>query len=313
MRDEFLWTEKYRPKSIEECILPPALKKTFQSFVDAGESQNLLLYGGAGAGKTTVALALCDDLGTKPLFINASNENSIDTLRTKVTRFVSTGALMDGQTRKMVIFDEADNMSPAFMSALRSFIESYSDNAGFIFTCNYQNKIIDPLRSRLLNLEFNLEDDKMNMMAKYMKSMRSILTEEGIEYEPQVLAKLIQMFFPDFRRTLNEIQRYSIGGRIDTGIFASIKELDVDQIMTHMKNGEWGKMREYFEQHGESIDPVGFVDQIYKTLDKYLVGQSIPEAILIIDDYDTKSYQSVNKKVSLIAVCTRIMAECVFA
>lgn len=311
MADEFLWVEKFRPKTIDDCILPDDLRKTFQSFVDAGETQNLLLYGKPGSGKTTIAKALCNDLGADYMFLNASNENSIDVLRTKMTNYVTTGSLIAGG-RKIVILDEADNLTPAFMSAMRSFIEDFSSNAGFIFTCNYQNKIIEPLRSRLLNIEFDLTTDANKLMASYMKSLEVILDSEDVTYDRAVLAKLIQKFFPDFRRTLNEIQRYSIGGTIDSGIFASIKELDIESIMSFMKDKDWKSMREYFEQHGESIDPIGFVDDIYESLDKFLAPSSVPEAILIIDDYDTKSYFSVSKKVSLIAVCTRLMAECVF-
>jgi DNA polymerase III delta prime subunit len=311
MNEEFLWVEKYRPKTIKECILPDDLKKTFQGFVDSGQVQNLLLYGKPGSGKTTVAKALCNELGADYLFLNASNENSIDVLRTKLTNFVATGSLVSGG-RKVVILDEADNLTPAFMSASRSFIEDFSSNCAFIFTCNYQNKIIEPLRSRLLNIEFNLSENPVPLMASYLQSLMKILDKEDVTYDNKVLAKLVQTFFPDFRRTLNEIQRYSVGGKIDSGIFASIKDLDVDQIMSYMKGGDWKSMREYFEQHGESIDPIGFVDDIYESLDKYLEPSSIPEAVLIIDDYDTKSYFSVSKKVSLIAVCTRIMAECVF-
>jgi len=312
---EHLWVEKYRPQTVDDCILPAELKKIFHGFMEQGEIQNLLLYGTAGTGKTTLAKALCTEMDLHFYFINASNENSIDVLRTKITQFLMTGSMTHGGKRKVVILDEADNLSAAFMAALKTFIEEYSDRASFIFTCNHPNKIIDPLRSRLLNIEFNLRANPNEIMSKYMGSMQNVLNNEGITFEKPVLAKLIKTFFPDFRRTLNELQRYSIGGVIDSGIFAGIQQVEVEKIMEFMKKDSlegWKEMRAYFDHQSDSIDPEGFVSDIYNALDEYIAEDSLPASVLLVDDFSTSISVSVSKKVSLIAMCSKIMRDCSF-
>lgn len=314
-KTEHLWVEKYRPQTIDECILPDDLKKMFHGFVEQGDMQNMLFHGSAGTGKTTMAKALCEQMGLHYYFINASNENSIDVLRSNITHFVSVGSLTHSGKRKVVILDEADNLSAAFMAALKTFIEEFSNRASFIFTCNHPNKIIDPLRSRLLNVEFNLRAKAPEMAGQYMGRLQDILDKEEITYEPAVLAKLIKMFFPDFRRTLNELQRYSYGKNIDSGIFANIKQVDIEKVMDFMKLDSlegWKSMREYFDYQADSIDPAGFVNDIYKALNDYLTDESLPSAIVLIDDFSTAASVSVSKKISLIALCSRIMSDCTF-
>lgn len=312
---EYLWTEKYRPLTIEDAILPKDLKKTFLEFVKKGKAQNMLFHGAAGTGKTTIAKALCDDLGFQYLFINSSMESSIDNLRTKISQFVMTGSLRSSGKHKVVIFDEANNLSNASMEGLNSFIETFSKNTFFIFTTNHPNQIIKPLQSRCLDVEFNLRKDSQNMMAQYMTRLQTILTDENIEYDNMVLAKLIKMFFPDFRRTLNELQRYSLGGIINAGIFADIQQVDVEKVFGFLKSDSlagWGEMRKYFDYKSESIEPSGFVDDMYNALDEFVADESIPAAILLIDDFSTNTVNSVSKKISLIALCSRMMNECVF-
>lgn len=311
MVEEFLFVEKYRPRVIEECILPDDLKTRFLDIVKQGEIQNMLFYGGAGCGKTTVAKALCDDVGCSYLFINASKENGIDTLRTKITNFVSTVSLKDNK-RKIVILDEADNMSPAMQNALKAFIEEYSYNAGFILTSNHRNKIIDPLLSRLLNIEFNLEAGGDVLKAKYMKRITEILDNEKIKYDPAVVAKLIQHFFPDLRRILNELQGYSTNGDINTGIFAHIYEANIDNIMGFMAKRDWASMRKYFEEHAESININNFVVDMYDSLDTYIEDVSKPEAVLILGRFDRDVYFSSSKMIAIIAMCTDLMINCKF-
>jgi replication factor C small subunit len=311
MLEEFLFVEKYRPKTIEECILPDIMKTRFQGMVEDGDLQNMLFFGHAGAGKTTVARALCDQIGCDTLFINASKENGIDTLRTKITQFVSSVSLLSGK-RKMVILDEAGNMSPAMQNALKSFIEEYSDNAGFILTSNHRNKIIDPILSRTLNIEFNLKLGGAEMMAKYMTRVLEILDKEKIKYDPAVVAKLIAHFFPDFRRVLNEIQGYSASGEINSGIFAHINEADADKIMGYLAKKDWANMRKYFEEHAESINIENFVSDMYELLDKYIKNISLPEAVMIIAEFDRDSYFATNKMISNISMCTKLMTECEF-
>lgn len=311
MLEEFLFVEKYRPRKIDDCILPDDLKQRFKGMVVEGDLQNMLLYGHAGGGKTTIARALCEEVGCDTLFLNASKENGIDTLRTKITSFVSSVSLANGK-RKMVILDEAGNMSPAMQNALKSFIEEYSDNAGFILTSNHRNKIIDPLLSRTLNIEFNIKAGGAVMMSRYMTRVREILDTENIKYDPAIVAKLIQHFFPDFRRVLNEIQGYSSGGEINSGIFAHISEADVEKIMGYIAKKDWANMRKYFEEHAESINLENFVSDMYNTLDRYVKNISIPEAVMIIAEFDRDAYFATNQMITIIAMCTRLMLECEF-
>jgi replication factor C small subunit len=311
MRDEFLYIEKYRPRTVEECILPEKLKSRFRAMVEVGQFQNMLLFGSAGTGKTTVAKALCDDVESQYLFINASKENGIDTLRTKITNFVSTVSMINNN-RKTVILDEADNMSPALQAGLKSFIEEYSSNAGFILTCNHRNKVIEPLQSRLLNIEFNLEEDKQKMMVAYMKRIRFILEEEGIEYNPEVLAELIKHFFPDLRRILNELHGYANEGKIDTGILAHLHETDVRFILDLLKEKDFATARSYFHEHADGINTTVFVRDMYDALPDYFEGENYLNAVLVLDDFDTKSYTTANKLVSIVAMCIRLIIECDF-
>ena len=233
---EYLWVEKYRPKTIDECILPESIKSTFQSMVDSGESQNLLLSGSAGCGKTTIAKALCNELDTDNIIINCSEDGNIDTLRTKIRNFASTVSLSGA--KKIVILDEFDySNAQSTQPALRGFIEEFSNNCRFILTCNFKNRIIEPLHSRCTTVNFSVpKKEKPKMASHFMDRVKYILDEEGVPYEEKVLAELIMKHFPDFRRVLNELQRYSISGSIDVGILTQIGEIHIKDLVTHMKS-----------------------------------------------------------------------------
>ena len=306
---EFLWVEKYRPQTISECILPDGLKKTFQEYVDAGEISNMLLCGTAGTGKTTVARALCNELGCDYIVINGSDESGIDVLRTKIRDFASTVSFESKV--KVVILDEADYLNPnSTQPALRAFIEEFSGNCRFIFTCNFKNRIIEPLHSRTSVIDFKIDKkDRPEMAQKFMGRMQYILTQEGIPYEQNVLAELLMKHFPDYRRVINELQRYSKSGSIDSGILSNIAEINTKELIDSLKDKDWKKMRQWVVNNVDN-DPQGVYRKVYDSLiDKV---KQVPHLVLLIADYQYKSAFVADQEINLTACLTDIMASVEF-
>ena len=306
---EFLWVEKYRPQTISECILPDGLKKTFQEYVDAGEISNMLLCGTAGTGKTTVARALCNELGCDYIVINGSDESGIDVLRTKIRDFASTVSFES--KAKVVILDEADYLNPnSTQPALRAFIEEFSGNCRFIFTCNFKNRIIEPLHSRTSVIDFKIDKkDTPEMAQKFMGRMQYILTQEGIPYEQNVLAELLMKHFPDYRRVINELQRYSKSGSIDSGILSNIAEINTKELIDSLKDKDWKKMRQWVVNNVDN-DPQGVYRKVYDSLiDKV---KQVPHLVLLIADYQYKSAFVADQEINLTACLTDIMASVEF-
>ena len=306
---EFLWVEKYRPQTISECILPDGLKKTFQEYVDAGEISNMLLCGTAGTGKTTVARALCNELGCDYIVINGSDESGIDVLRTKIRDFASTVSFES--KAKVVILDEADYLNPnSTQPALRAFIEEFSGNCRFIFTCNFKNRIIEPLHSRTSVIDFKIDKkDRPEMAQKFMGRMQYILTQEGIPYEQNVLAELLMKHFPDYRRVINELQRYSKSGSIDSGILSNNAEINTKELIDSLKDKDWKKMRQWVVNNVDN-DPQGVYRKVYDSLiDKV---KQVPHLVLLIADYQYKSAFVADQEINLTACLTDIMASVEF-
>ena len=307
--NEFLWVEKYRPQTISDCILPDGLKQTFQGYVDAGEISNMLLCGTAGTGKTTVARALCNELGCDYIVINGSDESGIDVLRTKIRDFASTVSFES--KAKVVILDEADYLNPnSTQPALRAFIEEFSVNCRFIFTCNFKNRIIEPLHSRTSVIDFKIDKkDRPEMAQKFMGRMQYILTQEGIPYEQNVLAELLMKHFPDYRRVINELQRYSRSGSIDSGILSNIAEINTKGLIDSLKDKDWKKMRQWVVNNVDN-DPQGVYRKVYDSLiDKV---KQVPHLVLLIADYQYKSAFVADQEINLTACLTDIMASVEF-
>jgi len=305
MSDEFLWVEKYRPRTLDECILPDAQKDVFKQFVASGEIPNMLLCGTAGTGKTTVARALCNELGCDYIVINGSEESGIDVLRTKIKNFASTVSF-EGKP-KVVILDEADYLNPnSTQPALRAFIEEFSKNCRFIFTCNFKNRIIAPLHSRTTVVEFKLVNgQKKKMATKFHKRMMDILKTEGVEYNDKVLAELLMKHFPDYRRVLNELQRYSAGGVIDEGILSNLSELNTKALADALADKDWKKMRQWVANNVDS-DPQTVYRKVYDTLLER--AKQVPQFVLIIADYQYKAAFVADQEINLTACLTEIMA-----
>lgn len=306
-----IWSEKYRPQTIEECILPVETKTAFKNFVLKKDIPNLLLTGKPGIGKTTVALAMCKELDCDVLFIKGSDENGIDVLRGKINTFASTVSLSGGN--KVVIIDEGDYLSPNMMAGMRNAINEFSDNCRFIITCNYQQKISIPLQSRLTVFEFSVHSkDKKILASKFMKRIENILEIEKVQYDKKVLAEVIMKFFPDFRKTLSELQRYfDTNGKIDIGVMSHIQNLSIKELMTFLKNKEFGNMRKWVSENLES-DPSYVVRTVFESLEDYLIPNSIPAAILILADYQYKAAFVADHEINLTAMFTQIMADCIF-
>lgn len=309
-QNDFLWVEKYRPKSIEECILPSGLKTTFQQMIDSGQCQNLLLSGRPGCGKTTVARAIASELETDCLVINCSEDGNIDTLRTKIRNFASTVSFSGNN--KIVILDEFDYSNPQSMQpALRGFIEEFSNNCRFILTCNYKNRIIEPLHSRCTTIDFKFSnDDKVEMSMKFMDRLKVILKQEEIQYDEKVLAKLILRYFPDFRKLLNELQRYSVIQRnIDSGILSISGEVIVKDLLVAMKSKDFVAVRKWVIAN-ISNDPVHIFRKIYDGLYDNFEPSTIPQAILILADYQYKSAFVADQEINLTACLVQLMMDC---
>ena len=313
MRDEFLWVEKYRPRTIEDCILPENIKKTFRDFLNKGEVPNLLLSGPAGCGKTTVAKALCAELGVDVYVINGSDEGRfLDTVRNNAKNFASTVSLSSDSKHKVIIIDEADNTTPDVQLLLRASIEEFSRNCRFIFTCNYKNKIIEPLHSRCAVVEFGIKGkQKQEIAAEFFKRLNGILDNERIQSDKKVLAELINKHFPDWRRVLNECQRYSVGGKIDSGILAHFSDVKVNDLIKNLKEKDFPQVRKWCVDNLDN-DPAVLLRRIYDSLYASLVPSTIPSAVLIIAKYQYQIAFVADQEINLLACLTEIMVECEF-
>ena len=311
---DFLWVEKYRPKKISDCILTEDLKNTFTQFLKQKEIPNLLLSGTAGTGKTTVARALCEELGADYIIINGSDEGrQIDTLRHKIKNFASTVSLTEDANHKVVIIDEADYMNAdSVQPALRNFIETFYNNCRFIFTCNYKNKIIPALHSRCTVIDFSIKNGQKVKTAKaFMERMSNLLTDENIEFDKKVLAELIQKYYPDFRRTINELQRYSVRGKIDSGILFSLSEANTKELCKTLKDKKFNDMRKWVVQNIDK-EPASLFRGIYDSMYESLDSKSVPQAILIIAGYQYKAAFVADHEINMVACLTEIMASCKF-
>ena len=313
MREDFLWVEKYRPKTIEDCILPESTKKTFLQFLNKGEIPNMLLAGPAGCGKTTVAKALCNQLGVDVYVINGSDEGRfLDTVRNNAKNFASTVSFSSEAKHKVIIIDEADNTTPDVQLLLRASIEEFSRNCRFIFTCNYKNKIIEPLHSRCAVIEFAVNaQQKPQLQAEFFKRLNIILDTERCESDKKVLIELINKHFPDWRRILNECQRYSVGGKIDSGILAHFTDVKVNDLIKNLKEKDFKEVRKWCVNNLDN-DPAVLLRRIYDSLSTSLIPSSIPAAVLILAKYQYQIAFVADQEINLLACLTEIMVECKF-
>ena len=309
----FLWVEKYRPHTIEECVQPDDTKQVFRGFLEQGEIPNLLLSGSAGVGKTTIAKALCEELGADSYVINGSDEGRfLDTVRNQAKTFASTVSLTSSSKHKVIIVDEADNTTPDVQLLLRAAIEEFQKNCRFIFTCNYKNKIIDPLHSRCSVVDFNVRGrDKQKLASEFFNKVKVILEMEMVKYEPKVIAEVVTKYFPDFRRTLNELQRYSACGIIDAGILTSGAEFSIEKLVGYLKVKEFTNMKKWVSQNLDN-EPQVIMRKVYDNLYQYLNPASIPEAVLIISEYQYKSSFVVDQEINMVAFMTELMMRCEF-
>jgi DNA polymerase III delta prime subunit len=307
--EHLLWTEKYRPQTVEDCILPERLKEVFQQYVNQKEIPNLLLAGGAGVGKTTIAKALCNEVGCDFMILNGSDENGVDTIRVKIKNYASAISLSGG--RKVVILDEADYLTPNAQAILRNAIEEFASNCSFIFTCNYKSKIIEPLHSRCAVVEFGLKNgEKQKMAGAFFKRITHILDTEKVEHDEKVIAEVIKKHFPDFRRVINELQRYSKLGKIDVGILSQIGDISISQIVKHLKEKDFASVRKWAAS--TDIDSTTFFRKLYDALYDIAKPQSIPQAVLILADYQYKQAFVADQEINLVACLTEIMANVEF-
>ena len=310
---DFIWVEKYRPQQIDECILHDHIKKTFQDFVNQGEIPNMLLSGPPGIGKTTVAKALCKQLGVDYYVINGSDEGRfLDTVRNNAKNFASTVSLTSQSKHKVIIIDEADNTTSDVQLLLRASIEEFSGNCRFIFTCNYKNKIIEPLHSRCSVVEFSIKGkEKVKIAGLFFKRLQQILDTERISYDPPVLAEIINKHFPDWRRVLNESQRYSVGGKIDSGILATFSDVSVNDLIRNLKDNNFPEVRKWVVDNLDNDSSV-LLRRLYDSLYDTLVPNSIPAAVLIIAKYQYQIAFVADQEINLLAALTEIMVECQF-
>jgi DNA polymerase III delta prime subunit len=309
MSNDFLWVEKYRPHKIEDCVLPERIKKAFQEYVTKREIPNLLLSGPAGCGKTTAAMAMCDEIGCNYLFINSSEERGIDVLRTKVVGYASTVSLTGG--RKVIILDEADGLTPDTQDALRGVIEKFAENCSFIFTCNFKAKIKDAIHSRCAVVDFTLKSSEKPLMAsKMFKRVNEILKIEGVEYDKQVLIKIVEKYFPDYRRLLNELQRHAVSGNIDAGVVSQLDGIkSLSELIKALKDKDFGAMRKWIVLNSD-IDPSLIYRTVYDGLNEYLKPESIPAAVVTLAKYQYQAAFVADQELNLVACLTEIMVEC---
>jgi DNA polymerase III delta prime subunit len=308
MKDDFLWTERFRPRKIEDCILPESLKATFSEFVKQGNIPNLLLTGSQGTGKTTVARAMCEELGLDYIEINGSMNGGIDTLRTEIKNFASTISFTG--TRKMVILDEADYLNAqSTQPALRNFMEEFSKNCGFILTCNFKNRIIEPLHSRCSIIEFKIpSSQKPKLAAQFHKRACGILEQEGIEFDKAVVAEVVTKHFPDWRRVLNELQRYSVTGKIDSGILSNLGEENFKGLVDLLKNKRFNDMRKWVAENLDT-EPTAFFRKFYDLSSTYMKPNSIPQLVLLLGRYQYQSAFVADQEINTVAFLTEVMVD----
>jgi len=304
-----LWVEKYRPAKVEDCILPDAVKKTFQEYVNRKEIPHLLLSGTAGVGKTTIAKALCQEVGCDYIVINGSDENGVETIRYKINNFASSMSLIGG--RKVVIIDEADYLTTNAQAILRSSMEEFSRNCSFIFTCNFKNRIIDPLHSRCTVVDFKVNGSKAKMATQFFKRVEWILEQEGIKYDKPVVAEIITKYFPDNRRILNELQRYSVSGSIDKGILASVSDVQLTELINSLKGKDFAGTRKWVTNNLDN-DPVRVFRTMYDKLYEVLKPNSVPQMVLILAKYQYQAAFAADHEINLMACLTEIMVDCEF-
>ena len=303
--EHLLFTERYRPRTVQECILPERLKTPFQEYVNQKQIPNLLLSGGAGVGKTTIAKAMCNEIGCDFMVINGSDESGIDTFRVKIKNYASSMSFSGG--RKVIIIDEADYLNPnSTQPALRNAIEEFAQNCSFIFTCNYKNRIIEPLHSRCAVIDFGLKsNEKTSMGNSFFKSIEDILKKENIEYDKKVVVELIKKHFPDFRRVINELQRYSQLGKIDVGVLSQIGDITITEIIKYMKNKEFKNIRKWVAT--TDVDPTVFFRKFYDNLIDIMKPESIPGTVILIADYQYKQAFVADQEINLMAFLTEVM------
>ena len=313
MSKEFLWVEKYRPSIVEDCILPESIKEVFQGFVNQGELPNLLLSGTAGVGKTTIAKALCEEIGASYIVINGSDEGRfLDTVRNRVRQFATTISLTSGASHKVVIIDEADNTTNDVQLSLRTAVEEFHGNCRFIFTCNFINKIIEPLHSRCTVVDFRIKPEQaMALQGQFFTRLKTILTHEEVQYEDKVLAKLVKRYYPDWRRLINECQRYAATGSIDSAILVDVADISLDSLLGSLKRKEFTSVKNWVVQHMDN-DPSMVMRKIYDSLYGVLKPSSVPEAVLIIAQYMKDIVIVPDQEINLLACLTEIMMRCEF-
>ena len=309
--ETFLWVEKYRPKTVDDCILPSELKKSFSEFVKDKHIPNLILSGSAGTGKTTIAKAMVEEIGSTWMLINGSEESGIDVLRTKIKNFASTVSLEGG--RKYIILDEADYLNPqSTQPALRGFMEEFHKNCGFIHTCNYKNRLIEPLQSRCSNIDFTIRNgERVKLAESFFKRVQDILGQEQIKFEPKAIAELINKYFPDWRRCLNELQRYSTSGQIDAGILVNLSSENIKELVSFMKAKEFTNVRKWIVNNLDN-DPSRIFRTIYNSLYDNLDHSTIPHAVVIIADYQYKSAFVADQEINMLACMTELMSQVKF-
>jgi len=309
--DQFLWVEKYRPQKIDDCVLPESLKDTFKQYIAQGELPHFLLSGTAGVGKTTVAKALCNEIGADYIMINGSEESGIDTLRTKIKGFASTVSLTDAP--KIIIIDEADYLQAnSTQPALRSFIEEFSANCRFIFTCNFKNRILEAIHSRCACIDFKIDNkDKQVLLGLFFKRATQILKQENVDFDQKVVAELITKHFPDYRRVLNELQRYSVSGKIDSGILVNMSQESFKDLIKMMKEKDFTNVRKWVGKNSDS-DTVALFRELYDNSVTYMVSESIPSLVLVLADYQYKAAFVADHELNIMAALTEVMANCKF-